>query len=498
MVKLQENDVFAQRYLLKALLDFHGTSEVWAAEDMQELGTTVAIRIFAPLTALDTLTLNLLKKDFDSLPAIDHPHLVPVHRTDFYNGTPYLVMPYLPHGSLNRRLQEQQALSEREVAEVLKQIGSALVYLHAFDPPLFHQNITPADILTDAQGDYLLSDYGISTHTRYALHRSAGQPTTLATAYTLPSQATYQPDSHKAGDVFSLGVALYTLCTGEKPFLSSTETKIPSLPASYPKGLSNILQACMHPDWKQRPTPQQLEAAGAYYLENGTWKTSSRWGLGGGYRLKVSRKALLAALAILVVLGAAAFFLYFKKQSPDDTVAATAGLSGAAYGVTAPAQTDTAGKAPATPAPEVKESARSAQPAAVATAPPEEVEEAPVTPPPTPKEVPVPAKKEKKPASTKPATLEGYLSQLMKTEVPIAARERWKPDVLQYFAPDAAIYCVMDNTPLGRMDPGELVDILLSADSTSTVTIDSTRVNDSGKVEKLNLKVVSGQPLPVE
>ncbi|WP_242919848.1 serine/threonine-protein kinase [Pontibacter liquoris] len=525
MLALQQNDVFAERYLLRELVDSQGVSEVWVAEDLTAPGALEAIKIFAPQHKLDKLTLKLLRTDLENLRVPSHPHLLTFYRFEVYQDIPYVVMPYMPDGSLSRRLQQKAPFSEREIALLLKHIGSALSYLHAAEPLILHQNIKPDNILITPGGEYVLADFGISIPTRYALQRAIGQTNALPATYAPPEQMAFQPASNKAGDIFSLGVVIYQLCTGKIPWIGSgvgvqQDTTLPSLPDIYPQALSNLIKACMDPNVEKRPTAQELEAAGTYYLVNGTWKVPGKFGKGTRSGFKLSVTSVLVALAVLIVGLSVAYIIYENRKTPLQEQPALAVVTGTPTVLTKP-ETPLEKKEATPPAPKTAQKASPAVP--VAKPKPQEpvetkaelpsVEKPKETPakeaekttetPAKEKETTEPATAKAKPAATKkkesaekkPATLNEYLSQLLNSTIPIEKREKWRADILAYFTPDAVIDCVVGDTPLGKLTPGEFVDILLSADSANTLQIDNIQQDDNGKVQDLKVHLVQPDSL---
>ncbi|MDX5483078.1 MAG: serine/threonine protein kinase, partial [Hymenobacteraceae bacterium] len=258
MPTLQHNDIFAGRYLLDECLASRHLAEVWKVKDLLAEGT-LALKVFVPANKLDASTLAQLKADCTKISQLSHPHLLQYRHFDVHEGIPYLLMPYLPHGSLSRRVQENGPLEEQEVAQLLKQVASALHYLHTRQPLLLHHAIRPENILITPKNTYVLTDHGLNYRTRSSLHKAADQAGVTDAAYAPPELFSAHPTRNEAGDIFSLGVTLYEVCTGELPWMGKggisllQGAAIPYLPGTYARVLSNILRACLDANPEKRP-----------------------------------------------------------------------------------------------------------------------------------------------------------------------------------------------------------------------------------------------------
>ncbi|MFD2247426.1 serine/threonine protein kinase [Pontibacter ruber] len=505
MPTLQQNDVFADRYRLKDLLGTHGISEVWLAEDQQESREMVAVKVYAPQFRLEEQVLNQLREDYVRINELDHPHLLQFHHFDQHQGMPYLVLPYMENGSLAQRLYDKGPLTAYEIALLLKQAGSALHYLHTQQPPVLHQSIKPENILIAEDESYLLADFGISNRTRILLRKATGLDTSLPAAYAAPEFFAAQPVKNAASDIFALGVTLYELCTGEVPWQGNgglallQGAEVPYLPGSYDRVLSNIVRVCLDPNWEKRPTAAELEAEATYFLENGKWKTYGRFGIVTANVIEYKRtpwyKYALAGIAALLVLLAAGYFYYTRYYLPGKTgkPAENKVITVLPNKPDEPKESQSTGST-ATPPP-TEPIAQKRSPETTSTKPPAPPKKEAVTTPAT--ETYKSAVATQKPALTKPAfakprTLRAFLAQMVDEKVPIEVREKWKPDMLKLFAPGAAVYYAEGSEAVSRFSAGEFADILLSADSTSTVTIDSTQEDDSGKIKELYVRMMAG------
>ena len=163
-----------------------------------------------------------LKLESDTIVTIDH--------YDEQDGVPYLVMRYLPGGTLADRLEEKKRYSPEEVLPVIERVARALD--HAHRAGILHRDVKPANILFDHAGNACLSDFGIAKitqqdgdHTLPHLTGHGGIPGTPP--YVSPEQMRDEPFDHRI-DVYALGIVAYEMLAGGVPYKAST----PALQAS--------------------------------------------------------------------------------------------------------------------------------------------------------------------------------------------------------------------------------------------------------------------------
>jgi predicted Ser/Thr protein kinase len=204
--------VIAGRYRLDDLLGRGGMSEVWCADD-QELGRRVAIKLLAP--DADTARFEREARAFASLA---HPNITQLYDYGEEAGRPYMVLEYVPGGTLEDRLRDARPLPDDEAFAVAAGIAAGLAHAHARG--VVHRDLKPSNVLFDDEGRPKIADFGIARMASgEGTLTEAG--TVLGTAaYISPEQATGAPAS-TASDVYSFGVILYRMLTGRLPFEAS-------------------------------------------------------------------------------------------------------------------------------------------------------------------------------------------------------------------------------------------------------------------------------------
>lgn len=282
-MELSPGKTFANRYLLIDRIGTGGYSQVWLAEDTKAGNLQIALKIFAPEKGLDKRSLDQFSREYAIVFNLNHQNLLKPTYFDDFNGSPYLVLPYCKNGSLFHSIGE---MDEGQIAVFMHQAASALEYLHNQDPPIIHQDIKPDNFLIDNNGNYLLSDFGISSKIRRTLTRSMGkQSSSGTTAYMAPERFSRNLDDRnpiKANDVFSLGVTLFELLTGELPYgdlggiVAKTGTEPADLPERFAKELGQTIHLCIHPEPHNRPTASELKQCAEKYMNSGKWEVPER------------------------------------------------------------------------------------------------------------------------------------------------------------------------------------------------------------------------------
>ena len=211
----------AGRYRLLSQIGGGGLGTVWLARD-ELLGREVAIKqVLSPSTVspreADHQRQRALREGRIAA-RLSHPHAISVYDVALESGQPWLVMEYLPSGSLAAVLSEDGILREGLVAQIGAQVADALAATHAAG--IVHRDVKPANILIGQGGriDGLvkITDFGISHAVGDVTLTQTGQITGTP-AFLSPEVAQGHPMT-QASDVFSLGATLYTCLEGQPPF----------------------------------------------------------------------------------------------------------------------------------------------------------------------------------------------------------------------------------------------------------------------------------------
>ena len=198
-----------------------GMGVVYRAEDTR-LGRPVALKFLPERVAGDDHALDRLRREARAASALNHPHICTIHDIDAAEGRPFIVMELLEGEPLRSRL-NGRPLETPAILDVVGQLADALEAAHA--QGIVHRDIKPENIFISTRGTVKLLDFGLATLA--ADSRAAALATTVAggttgalagtVAYMSPEQLRGDPLDGRT-DLFSLGVVLYELATGEHPF----------------------------------------------------------------------------------------------------------------------------------------------------------------------------------------------------------------------------------------------------------------------------------------
>src|SRR3954454_14190961 len=237
----------AGRYLLQRRLGRGGAKDVWLAHDLTLDRAVALARVSGPgawerLRREARLTARLG----------GHRHIVTVHDVFEDGGTPCLVARYMTGGSLADRLERAPAgrLEPQEVIAAGREIANALAHAHAHG--VVHRDVKPDNVWIDAEGEAALGDFGVAVAEGESA-APAGTPRYAAPEQTLGEAAT------PLSDLFALGVTLYELLCGVRPFDSKDlfRMRAPTPPSSrvpgVPEALDRLILALVAPEPADRP-----------------------------------------------------------------------------------------------------------------------------------------------------------------------------------------------------------------------------------------------------
>lgn len=251
------------------------------------LGYHLYRRVYVAIKVVDgsTADLTLVRRENEILQTLQHEHIVPYLDAGHYGSYSYLVMPYLPGGTLQDMLNES-VLTLEEAYIVLEQLTGALSYIHALG--LLHRDIKPTNILFDRDSHLYLTDFGIASwlgETPVRHGHVMGTP-----HYMAPELFDGYIDARS--DVYSVGILLYQLLTGSLPFdgpnywkicLQHRETRplAPSfLTPSLPHSVERVILGALEKDPRRRyQTIEELLYAFQKALDSPAFfaQLSSRW-----------------------------------------------------------------------------------------------------------------------------------------------------------------------------------------------------------------------------
>ena len=267
----QVGDIIDGRYRLVSERGRGTFGEVWQAWD-ETLDMEVAIKIYI---ALDSRGIDEFKSEYKTTYSLTHPNLLHADHFEVVEKRPYLVMPYCPESAVEL----VGKITEEEAWRFIRDVSSGLAYLHSKN--IIHRDIKPDNVLRDGEGNFLISDFGVSVKMRSTLRKNSvrdlSESTTQGTiGYMGPEMFTADPSAVKATDIWALGASLWELLVGELPFFGQgggmlmSGAEIPVLKGQWSESLKVVVESCLAKDPWARPKADQLASYAQTVIDDPT------------------------------------------------------------------------------------------------------------------------------------------------------------------------------------------------------------------------------------
>jgi len=250
-------------YRVTAAIGAGGMGEVYRATDTK-LGREVALKVLPAEMAASPERLERFRREAKALAALDHPGVVGVHSVEESDGVHFLTMQLVEGEPLDRLIPEGGLPVDR-ILEIATALAEALAAAH--EKGIVHRDLKPANVMVTKDGRVKVLDFGLARMTGPQPEQTAGSelPTDLRTRegvvmgtvpYMSPEQVSGRVVDHRT-DIFSLGVMLYEMTTGRRPFqghssaelvssiLRDTPRPLGELRADLPEGLAGVIERCL-------------------------------------------------------------------------------------------------------------------------------------------------------------------------------------------------------------------------------------------------------------
>jgi serine/threonine-protein kinase len=201
------------RYRIIAPVGEGGMATIWRAVD-EQLDREVALKILRPQFGSDPGFAARFKAEARSAAALTHPNIVSVYDYGTEGDTQFIVMQLVDGSDLATRLRDSGPIAATDAARVAGEIASALAAAHRRG--IVHRDVKPGNILITDAGEVRVADFGIA--------RAMSEASMTVTGTTLGSVHYFSPEQARgdevtgASDVYSLGIVLYEMLTGRRPF----------------------------------------------------------------------------------------------------------------------------------------------------------------------------------------------------------------------------------------------------------------------------------------
>ena len=255
-------------YHITAAIGAGGMGEVFRATDTK-LRRAVALKVLPPDMARDADRLARFQREARAIAALNHPHIVTIHAVDEVDGIHFLTMELIDGESLAQLIPDEGLAVDRTLA-----IGTALAdaLAAAHDKGIVHRDLKPGNVMMTNDGRVKVLDFGLAKEFRSADPTDAtlasGGRTEIGVvlgtpAYMSPEQVAGRPMDHRT-DIFSLGIVLYQMASGQRPFDGATSIELASailrdaprplseIRSDVPADLGRLIRRCLEKDVLRR------------------------------------------------------------------------------------------------------------------------------------------------------------------------------------------------------------------------------------------------------
>src|SRR5215210_2575498 len=235
------------RYALGELLGGGGMANVYLARD-DVLGRDVALKMLRGQYADDEDFVERFRREARNAAALNHPNIVQVYdQGRAEDGTYYIAMEYVPGGTLAQRIKRGGPMDPAEAAGVASRVAEALAVAH--ERGIIHRDIKPQNVLLTPSGDAKVADLGIA---RAASAKTMTEASLIfgTASYMSPEQAKGERVTPQS-DLYSLGVVLYQMITGELPYTADNPLAT---------AMKHVEEPPPHPREANPAVPEELDA----------------------------------------------------------------------------------------------------------------------------------------------------------------------------------------------------------------------------------------------
>ncbi len=256
--------VFAGRYEIIEKIGEGGMARVYRGRDLI-LKRTVAIKVLKDQMSGDAAFIRRFEREAQSAAALSHPHIVNIYDVGVEEDTHYMVMEYVDGDNLKEYIREKGPLPVDEAVRIASQIARALEQAHSAG--VVHRDIKPQNILFSRDGNVKVTDFGIAIGGE-GVTVTVGDEIIGSVQYISPEQARGGM-AGKQSDLYSLGIVLYEMVTGQVPFSGESPVAVV---------MQHIQEQIIPPRHKVEGLPESLDEIILKALEK---DTSRRYGSAG-------------------------------------------------------------------------------------------------------------------------------------------------------------------------------------------------------------------------
>lgn len=264
--RFEPGEVLAGRYRIISRLGKGGMGEVYRADDLR-LGQSVALKFLPASLIRDPQRLAYLHDEVRLTRQISHPNVCRVYDIGEAQGQTFLSMEFIDGEDLASLLRRIGRLPADKAIEIARQLCMGLAAAH--DQGVIHRDLKPANIMLDGRGQVRITDFGLA---RLAADVTMTDARSGTVSYMAPEQLAGKEVTIRS-DIFALGLVLYEIFTGKKPFHATSfdelvklhESSTPLSPSSHVPDLDptveRVILRCLERDPRNRPASCQAVVA---------------------------------------------------------------------------------------------------------------------------------------------------------------------------------------------------------------------------------------------
>ncbi len=258
-------------YKLLERIGVGGMGEVFVAQD-QKLNRKVALKILPAEMAANPERRSRFEREAKAIAALNHPNIVTIHSVEEIDGTPFITME-LVDGKTLTELIPGDGLTIRKIFEIAMPLLDAVSTAH--EQGIVHRDLKPDNVMVTTKGHVKVLDFGLAKLLETGAVAAGGAATLVeeshtqegrilgTSSYMSPEQAEGKEIDHRT-DIFSLGIVLYEMATGRRPFSGDTNLSVLSsilrehpsaatdLNTALPRHLGRVIRRCLEKDPRRR------------------------------------------------------------------------------------------------------------------------------------------------------------------------------------------------------------------------------------------------------
>ncbi len=320
--QLDPDSLLAGRYRVRRLLGVGGMGVVYLAHDT-ELDLEVALKLLRPDFAAQTDLIDRFRRELVLARQVSHRNVVRIHDIGQHGDLYFLTMDFIAGRSLRDLLEEEGALDVERALEIARQLAEALAVAH--EEEVVHRDLKPSNVLIDDGGRAYITDFGVARSLSAVGLTQTG--TVVGTPdYLSPEQARGETVDGRS-DIYSLGLMLFEMITGELPFRSGSMAEVVAqrisgrlqldrLGGEVPAGVRRVIRRCLESEPRRRYPSAAALATDLADPERAGRGPSGRW-----------LRAALVALAVVAAAAGGAWW-WARTPAPGEQPAAPAAEEG--------------------------------------------------------------------------------------------------------------------------------------------------------------------------